>query len=250
MKQYVITPAAGKRLIGKGLAAHPAVRAVLKKGTFIVIAGTTNGYVAEEILRVTGQGNEFARRGFRRGVVGPPTLDWGTIEADFPGDVVLVDGVWQPGKTIFDLADDLRAGDVVLKGGNALDLGARQAAVYVGDPQGGTVLKAVTAAIGRRVQLMVPIGLEKRIAGDIRTIAALINAPQAQGPRLLPIPGEIFTELDALATLTGGQAHLLAGGGIYGAEGCIWLGVTGTEGQMAAADALLTSVAGEPLCQA
>ena len=31
------------------------------------------------------------------------------------GDVVLVDGVWLKGKTIFDVADDLKAGDVILK---------------------------------------------------------------------------------------------------------------------------------------
>ena len=45
----------GKRLIGKGMAIHPQVKDVLQKGTLVVIAGTTNGYVAEEILGSLGQ---------------------------------------------------------------------------------------------------------------------------------------------------------------------------------------------------
>ena len=51
MKQLLITPAMGKRLIAKTIANHPAVRKALRNGTVVIVAGTTNGYVAEEILR-------------------------------------------------------------------------------------------------------------------------------------------------------------------------------------------------------
>jgi len=47
MVQFVLTVAAGKRLIGKALAAHPAVQAASRSATLVIIAGTTNGYVAE-----------------------------------------------------------------------------------------------------------------------------------------------------------------------------------------------------------
>ena len=50
MKQFNLTTVMGKRLIGKGIAQHPDVQRVLQKGTLLIIAGTTNGYVAEEIL--------------------------------------------------------------------------------------------------------------------------------------------------------------------------------------------------------
>ena len=44
MKQYVVTPAAGKRLIGKGMAMHPEIQKTLHGGgTIAVAAGTTNG---------------------------------------------------------------------------------------------------------------------------------------------------------------------------------------------------------------
>ena len=72
MKQLVLTPAAGKRLIGKALALHPEIWKVLKKGTLVIIAGTTNGYVAEEILATIGASNDFTRERFFRGIILPP----------------------------------------------------------------------------------------------------------------------------------------------------------------------------------
>ena len=125
MRQFVVTPAMGKRLIGKGMATHPAIRAVLRKGTLAIVAGTTNGYVAEEILSATGQGEGFSRRGFRRGMVTAPGFDVSAVAAPFPGDVVLVDGAWRKGLSIADVAAGLGAGDVVLKGGNAEDAEGR-----------------------------------------------------------------------------------------------------------------------------
>ena len=246
MKQYLVTPAMGKRLIGKAMAVHPAVQRVLASGTLVVVAGTTNGYVAEEILQSIGQAEGFSRVGFRRGMHAAPGAE--VPQAAFPGDVVIVGGQWQKGKTIFDVADDLQVGDVVLKGANAFDLRG-QAAVQIGHPKGGTVLAAVAAVVGRRVQLIVPVGLEKRVLEDVNVLAQRCNAPEADGPRLLPMPGEVFTELEALRLLTGATACLLAAGGIYGAEGALWLGITGSVEQVEQATALLQSVAVEPPCR-
>ena len=100
MKQINVTTAMGKRLIGKGMAQHPEIRRVLEKGTLLIIAGSTNGYVAEEILTQIGQAEGFSRVGFRRGV----TVAKGAKlpKAAPPCDVVIVDGEWQKGKTVFE----------------------------------------------------------------------------------------------------------------------------------------------------
>jgi hypothetical protein len=246
MKQLCVTTAMGKRLIGKGMAHHPDVQRVLKKGTLVIIAGTTNGYVAEEILKSIGQAEGFSRVGFRRGVTVAPSAK--LAQADFPGDVVIADGQWQPGKAITDVAGDLQEGDVVLKGANAFDAEGHPA-VQIGHPQGGTIMAALPAVIGRRVRLIVPVGLEKRVLEPVSDLAELCNVPGATGPRLFPMPGEIFTELDAIELLTGAEACLIAGGGIYGAEGAYWLGVGGSEEQVQAATELIKSVADEPPCK-
>jgi hypothetical protein len=246
MKQFCVTTAMGKRLIGKGMVQHPDVQRVLEGGTLVIIAGTTNGYVAEEILASLGQAEGFVREGFRRGMMVAPGAQ--APDLNFPGDVVIRDGQWDVGKTIFDVAEDLKAGDVVLKGGNALDPWG-QAAVYVGHPQGGTVLAATSAVVGRRVRLIVPIGLEKRVFEDVNVLAMQCNAPGAQGPRLFPMASEAFTEIDAVRLLTGAEALLLAAGGIYGAEGGVMLGVTGSDAQIEAATALIEGLSGEPPCR-
>lgn len=251
MKQYILTPAAGKRLIGKALAAHPVVSSVLKTGTIVIVAGTTNGYVAQEILASLGQANGFSSRKFFRGVTLPPhrsASDTGKLpdESEFPGDVVIVQGVWQQGKTIFDVVDDLKEGDLILKGANALDLSRKRAAILIGHPRAGTIGAALQAVIGRRVRLILPVGLEKRIAGDLDAIAERLNAPGVKGVRLWPVAGQVFTEIDAVAALTGAVAELVAGGGICGAEGSVWLAVDGTAEQMAAAESLLKSIIAEP----
>jgi hypothetical protein len=249
MKMHVLTTSMGKRLIGKAMVQHPAVQAAIRKGTLVIVAGTTNGYVAEEILRATGHGESFSRKGFRRGVTVPPGFDLKTVKADFLGDVILVDGAWQKGKEIFDVVDSLKAGDVIVKGANAVDLRRRHAAVLIGHPEGGTISAAIPAIIGRRAKMIVPIGLEKRVEDAVDDLADQVNGPGNEGPRLMPVPGEVFTELDAITLLTGAGARLVAAGGVYGAEGAVWIGVSGTVEQVDAATKLIQSLAGEPPCQ-
>ena len=251
MKTYVMTPAAGKRLMAKAMTKHPAVRGAMEKGTLVIVAGTTNGYIAEVLLAAIGAAEGVNRRLFFRGVTLPPAPERAetgrpTDEGVFPGDVVIAKGVWQKGKTIFDVAEELKEGDVILKGANAVDLARRQAAVLIGHPQGGTLAATMAACVGRRVRLILPVGLEKRVPGDLVELAARMNRPGAHGPRLWPVPGDVFTEIDALALLTGAHAEIVAAGGVGGAEGAVWLAVSGTPEQEAAAQAVLSSVVAEP----
>jgi hypothetical protein len=99
---------------------------------------------------------------------------------------------------------------------------------------------------GRRVRLILPVGLEKRVTGDLDQLASMLNAPGAHGPRLFPVPGEILTELHAISLLTGATATLVAGGGVCGAEGSVWLAVSGSPEQEESAQILLRQVASEP----
>ena len=250
MKQFVITPASGKRLIGKTLANHPAIRKALKNGTVVIVAGTTNGYLAEEILHSLGE-KDFSRKHFFRGITMPQKKAVAgtgrlTDVSQFPGDVVIVEGVWQRGKSIEDVVDSLKEGDVVLKGANALDLNRRQAAILIGHPKAGTIGLALPAVVGRRVKLIIPVGIEKRVDGDLLALATKLNEPGAAGSRLLPVPGEVFTELDALKALTGANVELVAAGGVCGAEGACLIAVTGSEDQEEYAEEIFASVAEEP----
>jgi len=245
MFQFVLTPAAGKRLIARAIANHPEILLALKAATIVIVAGTTNGYVVEELLAKTNQAKGFDKKRFFRGVTLPPVKS-NTDTGKFPGDVILENGVWQKGKTIFDVIDSLKEGDIILKGANAVDLARREAGVLVGDPKAGTIAASVQAAVGRRVRLILPVGVEKRIPGDLQSVARKLNAPGAKGPRIFPAPGEIVTELEAIGILTGATAEISAAGGVGGAEGAVWFTITGKSSQETGAYEQMESVCREP----
>lgn len=250
MFQLSLTPAAGKRLIARAIAEHPVVIKSIKKGIIVIIAGTTNGYVAEELLKKIGQSDKFRRARFFRGIVLPPkvkTTGSGRLpdESKFPGDVVIKNGTWQRGKTIFDVIEDLKEGDVIMKGANCINLVDKKAGVLIGHPKGGTIATALQAVVGKRVKLLLPVGLEKRIPGNIDMIASLLNASGGTGPRLLPVPGEIITEIQAIELLSGAKATLVAGGGVCGAEGAVWLALHGEKKQLDKAKIILHEVTEE-----
>jgi hypothetical protein len=251
VKQFIVTPSAGKRLIAKALAAHASVSDALKNGTVVIVAGTTNGYIVEEIFRALGILADFSRKRFFRGITFPPgaaVTSEGRLadENAFPGDVVITKGDWRKGKTIVDVIDELKEGDVILKGANAVDLQRKQAAILIGHPKAGTIAVALQAVLGRRVRLIIPVGLEKRINGDLFCLSEKVNRAGAEGCRLFPVPGQVFTEIEAVQLLTGATAELIAAGGVGGAEGSCWLAISGTKEQEDAADKFLASVASEP----
>lgn len=251
MKQFLITPAAGKRLIARAIVSYPPILEAFKSGTVVIIAGTTNGYVAEEILLGIGQADDFSKRRFFRGIVLPPTqprTEDGRLpdETEFPGDVVIVNGIWKKGLTIFDVVDRLKEGDVIIKGANAIDVLKKKAAIYIGHPKGGTIGASLQAVVGRRVRLILPVGLEKRVHTDLDELALRLNSPGAHGPRLLPVVGEVFTEIEAITSLTGASAELVAAGGVAGAEGSIWIAVNGEPPEVEDAQKLIKSILNEP----
>lgn len=250
MKQLLFTPSAGKRLIAKALVKNPAVLKAIKNGTLVIIAGTTNGYVAEEILKhlkIKG----FSKTNFFRGLILPPgetVTSEGrlTDESKFPGDVIITNGEWQKGKTIADVVDTLKEGDVILKGANALNIEKNQAAVLIGHPKAGTISYVMQAVAGRRTKLIVPVGLEKRVNNDLYTLSEKLNSPEANGYRMFLVPGQIFTEIKAIKQLSGANAELIASGGICDAEGSYLLAVTGTDAQENYAEKMWKSIASEP----
>lgn len=253
IRQYPLTPAAGKRLIAKALRAHPVVTRALRGGRLVIVAGTTNGYVAEEILNQLGQAVGFSRQHFFRGLTLAPAsiTRVGGMPSDsgFTGDIVITRGVWKRAETIFDVVGEMDENDVIVKGANALDMVHGHAASFVDHPDSGAIGAILPAVLGRRVRLILPVGLEKRVSGDILELAKQLAAKEAKGVRLCPLPGEVFTEIDAIGLSTGARAELIGAGGVGGAEGCVWLAIEGSTEQLAQVEALMRTVHAEPAFQ-
>ena len=93
--------------------------------------------------------------------------------------------------------------------------------------------------------MILNVGLEKWVNCDLREMATRMNSPGTHGSRLLPVPGEAFTEIDAISIMTGSKAGLIAGGGVGGAEGCIWLALMGNDYQMARSEKPMKAISSE-----
>lgn len=245
--EIMLTVAMGKRLIARGLMADARVADAMRNHKLLIIGGSTNGYVAEEALKALGDTRAFDKRGFRRGVTAAPGAHMQTKPCGF--DMLIDKGSVRTDGDVFAFVNDLGEGDMIMKGANALYLPGGEAGVLIGHPQGGTVIPTIAAQIGRRVSVVVPVGLEKRVEEPIAALAAVANSAEADGPRLCPLPGRTFTELDAIAALTGAKAKLLAAGGVLGAEGCVWLAVSGTDEQIQTVRALHKELSDESATQ-
>lgn len=242
-----LTPAAGKRLIAKAVCALTGIKRALAQHTVVIIAGTTNRYVAQEIFAYLGKRDIPDLRHFYRGITVMPSEKAPENPAPFRGDVVIERGTIVKGQTIFDVAPRLRKGDVIIKGANAVDAAHRTAGILIRSANMGTSAPALEAFIGRQVGLVMPVGLEKRVTGDIGEISAKLNMSSSSGLRMLPVNGTILTELEAVEILSGAEAELAAAGGVGGAEGGCWIAVTGTEVQLETAVRLLKPLVTEPV---
>jgi len=243
LMQVILTVAESKRLIAKGVAAHPLVQRAITDGLVIIARGSTNGYVAEEIL-----GKTIAKAGFLTGRTLPRGHAGPKRKAEPIGEVVLRRGKVED-MGLADAISQLQAGDVVMKGANALNYADRTAGILVGHPEGGTIGASLPTIIARKAHLVVPVGLEKLVASDLVAMSELI-ADDVTGPETISslwvITGAtIITEIEAVEILTGVECAHLASGGTGGAEGSVRLLLSGEGEQIEEARKLLDSIAGE-----
>jgi hypothetical protein len=241
----VLTVAEGKRLIAKAVPHLPVVRRALESGTVIVTTGTTNTYVAEELL-----GEKIEPGAFVTGRTAPAK---GGRALEPKGArlsvVVLRKGRWEKEVALDQALKDLKAGDVVIKGANMLDYDRKVAGVLIGSREGGTTGKFWPLVVARKAQLVIPVGLEKLCPGEGRKITEEMRRPVrslGRVPSMFEITGEIVTELEALKLLANVDAFQAAAGGIGGAEGGRWLVYRGTKENVEKAAELLKGIQGEP----
>lgn len=238
----VLTVAQSKRLIAKGVASYPPVQKALSEGTVAIAKGGTNAYVVEEIL-----GRPIEKRHYVLGQVLPAGVSRAdaNLSADVP-DVVLVKGKPLEGATATGAVAEMKAGDVFIKGANALNYASRVAGLLVGHPTGGTLGAVIGTLVARRIRLLIPVGLEKDIPVPIPEAARKLEAEGGSGPSLWPVFGDIFTEIEALRVICGVEAVPIAAGGVAGAEGAVWLACFGDAEQIASVKALAEQLKAEP----
>lgn len=216
--QFTLTVTAGKWLIARAISELKCIKKALSKGKIILFGGTTVSAISELLtgipLRLSGR---ITPRG---------TVTAHKIKEDSPHTLLIYQGKFYDLEKNYkakDLLKKMDKYDVVITGANGYDI------------YGNACLMAGTYGLGNRNSLLAPIhtegsrliiavGLEKFIPGSI--LEAIKHAGRTSSiwsmgasVGLVPLLGEIITEIEAINILVGIEAIVIGKGGISGAEG-------------------------------
>lgn len=110
-----LTVAESKRLIALGLTQYAPVKERMANGTIIIAKGTTNSYVAQELL-----GENLPNGSFVSGHILPSSGDVKLDRSVVRREIVLVDGEDVDAKYTVAI-QSMKAGDIVMKGANIIN---------------------------------------------------------------------------------------------------------------------------------
>ncbi len=242
---FVLTPAAGKKLIGRAVAALPEVRRAYENGRLAIANGTTTSYIIEALT-----GEPVKRFEYCVGIVTE-----GKYAENPESDHTLK--VWNKGQQIdLPFAEFLNEfkqfekEDVFIKGANAVDPHGFAGGLQT-NSAGGSWAAAFGIITARGLHCIVPVGLEKMIPSVVEASAKMgqlrLDYTLGDAAGLIPLTSfSVVTEREALKILSGVQATVVSAGGIGGSEGARGFVVEGTEEQVREAFAQVRQVVNEP----
>ncbi len=243
---FALTSSESKRLIARGVMQLPQIKEALLHHKIILAAGTTNTFIAEEIM-----GKSVADRWrYCFGIISEG-LPCTSPEDEREPLFVFVQGE-KKDVGFREAVKDIQQKDVFIKGANAVD-GKRHTGVLVNHASGGTMGFATPYLIASQAHVIIPVGLEKCIPSveDAVSFAAPGEIDDGFGYKNwlaeIQVPqAVIITEIEAINILTGAQATLMAAGGVGGSEGAVILGAAGDSTQINSLKTLIAGIRGEP----
>lgn len=247
LAQFTLTPAEGKRLIGKAVANMPIIQDAIKEGTIIIATSTTSAYVLEEL-----QGIKINDKGlFTAGVVTSEGCGVTNPEVRYDHHVIK-EGKIATMKTheLKNILAKMGPKDVFIKGANAIDpFGA--AGILLGGSGGGTIGTAWGYITANGVTTIIVAGLEKLVPVSLTDVVPRYGRKKLDMSLgwpcgMMVIQGTIFTEIEAFKELFGVEAIPISGGGIHGAEGCKIFMIEGEEEAVSSAFEMVKNIKGEP----
>lgn len=245
--QLTLTPAEGKRLIGKAVSSMESVQYAYKNGTLIIATSTTNAYVLEELL-----GEEIPNKGmFTAGVVTKEGASITVPEGRYD-HYVFAKGEKKICNTpeLVPYLAKMGPDDVFIKGANAIDpFGS--AGILLHGPGGGTIGTAFGHITRNGIQYIIPAGLEKLVPislsdATLRMGANAIDKAMGWPCGIIVVQGQVVTEMEAFQILFNVETIPVSGGGIDGGEGCKVFLIEGATEDAEAAYAYVESIKGEP----
>ncbi|HIH44972.1 MAG TPA: hypothetical protein HA257_07865 [Candidatus Methanoperedenaceae archaeon] len=215
--QVTLTPAESKKLIALGVRELKCVKDALDNGIILITLGTTNAYVAEELL-----GKSIDKSKYAAGIISKKL-------AVVPMDRRLPAVALRKGKPVSadNIIDEMKASDVIIKGANALGPDGIPG-VFMANPRGGTTGGFIGPQMSKGVNLVIPVGLEKSIPYSVLDISRRIGIQRCHKAvgipvGMMPLFGTVMTEVQALALLGASDVFPMGAGGVEGGEGSVML---------------------------
>ena len=226
---FTLKSSESRRLIAKGVVEMPEVKEAWEKAYVLLAGGTTNAYIAQELMGTDEYRPELCTVGLSTNGVLCNTAP----DSRKPFPAVYFKGEPQPDKTLPDGLFDFHKETVVIKGANAIDPEGNVGVITSGF-DGGTIPNIIGPVTSNGLKYIAPVGLEKLVpcvkdsckAVGAKRIDISMGADFGMYHIATAIP---FTEIDALKLLFGVETTLVAAGGVGGNQGAVVLAVDGEE---------------------
>lgn len=214
-----------KELIARAVIEHRDLQDSLTKGKVVLKGGTTISKISEKLI---GQPLRICGRITERGTVSS------LRKTEYPHTVLLEkEQSKNIDNTIHEEFSKLTEKDTVIVGANAIDTFGN-AAMMAGSPGGGNIGRNFSFLYAEGVKVIIPAGLEKLVPGNL---AEIIKNCSRKGKDfsygmsvgLLPLYGQVITEVEAIKLLANVECQVIGAGGLYGANGSYTLEIWGKD---------------------
>lgn len=243
---FTLTSAESRRLISKAVVKMPEVKTAWEKAYLLLAGGTTNAFIAQELLGKDGIEPSKCTVGISTdGLLCVTNPD---SRKSFPN--VFLEGK-ACDKTLVEALSDYHPETVVIKGANAVDMDGHVGVVTAGF-DGGTIPRIIGPVTSKGLKYITPVGLEKLVP-SVQAAAAAVGASHidismgADFGMYCLSNTTIITEIEAIQILFGLKATLVCCGGVGENEGAVTLAVDGDgETVKALVKYLEDNIKGEP----
>lgn len=238
------------RLIAKAVAALKAVRNAYKKGFIGFSLCTSCGYIIQELIGADAVDPGRYCCGFihAKGSCSVPPKDREKL-------LLLEKGTprWLnfPAENFSAFFDQMDADDIIVKSGSVLDPSGK-AGVLVSSPDGGEIGAYLPHMAARGIGLIIPMPISKTVPLPLEEILPYMGISKFKSDRvhgmscgMLPLIGQVVTEMDAFGILFEVKAVPAAMGGVGSGVGTVTLVLSGGDQAVESAWQTVNHIKGE-----
>jgi len=243
---FTLIPSESRRLIAKAVVQMEEVKTARQKAYIILNGGTTNGYIAQELIGM----RDLEPQKFTAGTNTHRLLCVTDADKRTPFPIILYRGE-RSSKTLPEALEDFYIESVLIKGANAIDPEGNVGVITSGF-DGGTIGATYGTVSSQGLRYIFAVGLEKLVPSVKEAVAwtgaKTIDYTIGADFGMFCIPnGNVVTEIEALKILAGVEAKHVASGGVGESAGSVVLVIQGEEANVKNAISIVESIKGEPL---